>query len=391
MGTGRELGLQLRSWIESGDLDPDQGQSLANRLIDALGAEESLRGPVRDLASQPLMRQLLQRRGGHSAMTIEALSAHLARTYTPTVLAELHDLIEAATGITPPAASPPPFTAKPEPEAPASQPRDRRPATATGRTIRAAVFGSGLGTDLQALGTGAALAASFSLVLAWATGELDQALFDGWRWSGGVVLTLTLALAQALTLGPLRRLRRHGLLDENSSGDPRRAWSWLTAPWIHGRHGEGLVNVLMLLVLLGPSPLSLADVVLRYGLMSLATMALAALMARRLGVGERQWSGAAGPIAGLISLAAILSLLRWQELGFRVGAESIPAWVLLVVYGALQLGWQLPRADDRDISRPIERLWCSTWWWGTLLGIGWGVLTWAIELTEAALKSRPGG
>jgi len=389
MGTGRELGLQLRSWIESGDLDPDQGQSLANRLIDALGAEESLRGPVRDLASQPLMRQLLQRRGGHSAMTIEALSAHLARTYTPTVLAELHDLIEAATGLTPPAAPRPRSTA--EPEAPASQPRDRSPTAATGRTIRAAVFGPGLGTDLQALGTGAALAASFSLVLAWATGELDQALFDGWRWSGGVVLTLTLALAQALTLGPLRRLRRHGLLDENSSGDPRRAWRWLTAPWIHGRHGEGLVNVLMLLVLLGPSPLSLADVVLRYGLMSLATMALAGLLARRLGVGERQWSGAAGPIAGLISLAAILSLLRWQELGFRVGAESIPAWVLLVVYGALQLGWQLPRTDDRDISRPIERLWCSTWWWGTLLGIGWGVLTWGIELTEAALKSRPGG
>jgi len=393
MGTGRELGLQLRSWIESGDLSLEHGQGLANRLIDALGAEESLKGPVRDLASQPLLRQLLQRRGDHNGMAIEALSQHLARTYTPAVLAELHDLIEAATGITPPAASGVTSPAAPGSQAlvAAAQPDDPQPASPVRRPLRVALFRPGLGADLQALGAGTALAACFSLVLAWAAGELDQALFDGWRWSGGVVLALTLALIQALSLGPLRRLRRRGLLDQDSSGDPRRAWSWLSSPWIHGRHVEAVLNVAMLLVLLGPSPLSLSDVVLRYTLTSLATIALAALCARRLAMAERQWSGAAGAISALISLAAILSLLRWQELGFRVGPESIPAWVLLVVYGALQLGWQLPRSGPGDRSRPIERLWCSTWWWGTLLGLGWGLLTWGTDLVQAALKARPGG
>ena len=386
MGTGRELGLQLRGWIESGSLSLDNGQGLANRLIDALGAEESLKGPVRDLASQPLLRQLLQRRDEHSGMAIEALSNHLARTYTPGVLAELHDLIEAATGISAPTAA-----SKPSPGADqAAEPADQG-TTAPARRTSQAVFGAGLGSDVKALGAGFALAASFSLVLAWAAGELDQVIFDGWRWSGGVVLALSLALAQALSLGPLRRLRRRGLLDERSCADPRRAWCWISSPWIHGRHAEAMVNVLILLVLLGPSPLSLADVVLRYGLISLATCGLAALLARRLGVTERQWCGASGAIAALISLAAILSLLRWKVLGFPVGPETIPAWVLLVVYGALQLGWQLPRASRHDQSRPIERLWCSTWWWGTLLGLSWGLLTWGSDLAQAAFKARPGG
>ncbi len=386
MGTGRELGLQLRGWIESGSLGLDRGQGLANRLIDALGAEESLKGPVRDLASQPLLRQLLQRRDEHSGMAIEALFSHLSRTYTPAVLAELHDLIEAATGISAPAVA-----CQPSPVADqAPEPADQRPTASARRPIQA-VFGAGLGRDLKGLGAGLALAASFSLVLAWAAGELDQAVFDSWRWSGGVVLALSLALVQALSLGPLRRLRSRGLLDERSCRDPRRAWCWISSPWIHGRHAEAMVNVLVLLVLLGPSPLSLADVVLRYGLTSLATTAMAALLAGRLGVERRQWCGASGAIAALISLAAILSLLRWQVLGFRVGPEMIPAWVLLVVYGALQLGWQLPRSSPHDPSRPIERLWCSTWWWGTLLGLSWGLLTWGSDLAHAAFKARPGG
>ena len=386
MGTGRELGLQLRSWMESGSLGLDNGQALANRLVDALGAEEGLKGPVRDLASQPLLHQLLRRRGDPSLTAVEALTSHLARTYTPAVLAELHDLIEAATGITPPAPATDPLKRAARESEPAAQ---RSPVAAATHPLRS-VVGPGLGRDIQALGAGLALAASFSLVLAWAAGELDQALFDRWRWSGGVVLALSLALAQALSLGPLRRLRRRGLLNASSCGDPRRAWCWIGSPWIHGRHAEAMVNVLLLLVLLGPSPLSLADVVLRYGLTSLATTALAALSARRLGVSERQWCGATGAIAALISLAAMLSLLRWQELGFRVGSESIPAWVLLVVYGALQLGWQLPRSTPTDHSRPIERLWCSTWWWGSLLGLGWGLATWGSDLAQTLLKARPG-
>ena len=51
MGVGRDLGHQLRRWLEQ---DPEalrQSRALTNRLMDGLGAEESLRAPLRDLAS----------------------------------------------------------------------------------------------------------------------------------------------------------------------------------------------------------------------------------------------------------------------------------------------------------------------------------------------------
>ena len=60
MGVGRDLGHQLRRWLEQ---DPEalrQSRALTNRLMDGLGAEESLRAPLRDLASQPLLLQVLQ-------------------------------------------------------------------------------------------------------------------------------------------------------------------------------------------------------------------------------------------------------------------------------------------------------------------------------------------
>lgn len=81
---------------------------------------------------------------------------------------------------------------------------------------------------------------------------------------------------------------------------------------------------------------------LRYCLTALACLAPAAALAQRWGV-QRRWSGASGAVSALIALAAGLSLLRWRELGFSSLGLSIPAWVLLLVYGALQLGWQLPR------------------------------------------------
>jgi membrane associated rhomboid family serine protease len=192
---------------------------------------------------------------------------------------------------------------------------------------------------------------------------------------------VALALLQALALGPLRRLRRRWPLTLESSGDPRRAWSWTTAPWIHAGNGEALLNLLVLLILLGPTPLPLSALLLRYSLTARATTAPAVLVARHGGVPSR-WSGASGPIAALIALAASLSLLHWRVFTFAVGPVAIPAWVLLVVYGALQLGWQLPRRSPEDTSTPAARLWSSAWWWGTLLGLGWAVITRLLELTR---------
>ncbi|MBW4530694.1 MAG: rhomboid family intramembrane serine protease [Aphanothece saxicola GSE-SYN-MK-01-06B] len=354
MGKGRELGLQLRQWIATGSVSLDNPQALANRLIDALGAEESLRGPVRDLATQPLLLRVLQLQGGPQRSAVTALSQQLAGIYAPRVLAELLDLLEACSGVAP-----------------------VRPA---GEVIVADVAISGPWLQsLRPLGPGLALAAASAPVLFWAGGELDQWFFDPWRWGSGAVLVVALALLQALALGPLRALRRRWPLSLEASGDPRRAWCWITAPWIHSASREALLNLVVLAIVLGSSTLPLSSLLLRYTLTALATTAPAVLVARRARV-LRQWDGASGPIAALIALASALSLLHWKAHPFVVGPVEIPAWVLLVIFGAVQLGWQLPRRDPQDSSSPKARLWSSPWWWGTVLGTAWALVTRAQEL-----------
>ncbi|MCP9833503.1 MULTISPECIES: rhomboid family intramembrane serine protease [unclassified Cyanobium] len=362
MGTGRDLGLQLRQWIATGAVSLDNPQAMSNRLIDALGAEETLRGPLRDLATQPLLLRVLQLQGGPQRSAITALSQHLAGVYAPQVLAELLDLLEACCGVAPP-----------------------RPAgDVQAADVPPAIVGSFPRSwleNLRPLGPGLALSASGALVLFWAGGELDQWFFDPWRWGSGLVLVVALALLQALALGPLRALRRRWPLSLEASGDPRRAWCWITAPWIHAANAEALLNLVMLAIVLGGSSLPLASLLLRYSLTALATTAPAVLVARRARV-LRHWDGASGPIAAVIALASVLSLLHWKAHPFVVGAVEIPAWVLLVVFGAVQLGWQLPRRDPQDSSSPMARLWSSPWCWGTALGTAWALVTRAQELAR---------
>ncbi|MEA5442975.1 rhomboid family intramembrane serine protease [Cyanobium gracile] len=360
MGKGQELGLQLRQWIATGSVSLDNPQALANRLIDALGAEESLRGPVRDLATQPLLLRVLQLQGGPQRSAVTALSQYLAGIYAPRVLAELLDLLEACSGVAP-----------------------SRPAGDSLATDAAPAISGRLPwlQSLRPLGPGLALAAASAPVLFWAGGELDQWFFDPWRWGSGAVLVVALALLQALALGPLRALRRRWPLTLEASGDPRRAWCWITAPWIHAANREALLNLVMLAIVLGASSLPLASLLLRYTLTALATTAPAVLIARRAQV-LRHWDGASGPIAALIALASALSLLHWKAHPFVVGPVEIPAWVLLVIFGAVQLGWQLPRHDSQDSSSPRARLWSSPWCWGTVLGTVWALVTRAQELAR---------
>jgi len=437
MGTGRDLGLQVRGWLEAGVLDLDNGTALANRLIDGLGAEVWLSGPVRDLAAQPLLRQVLRQRGGAQRSALESLRQQLERTYAPRVLAELLELLEAASGLplglvapealpvdqpTPVAqttargqgsqghAPPVPGPGSPHgPTAPEAEfgdlglavtepplgdslavagPRGGlkapRPTALTGPAdLRA------LARQLQPLGPGLALAFALALVWWWAALELDRRLFDGWGWSGGVALVLVLGLLQALALGPLKATRRQWPLEQADASNPHGAWRWLTAPWIHHDQREAVVNLLMLLVLLGPSPLPLADVVLRYGLTSLATLALALLVAQRR-TPEGRWDGASGAISALIGLGTAASLLHWRALDYPIGrlGFGIPAWVLLVLYGALQLAWVLPRRSAQDDSRPLDRLLSSQWWWGLVLGVGWALVSRGGELLQAAARAR---
>lgn len=390
MGKGRELGLQLREWIEAGTLSLENGSALANRISDLLGDEQLIRGPMRDLANQPLLRQALVGPPPARRTALLSLKAELERTYAPGVLNELLDLLEAASGLPIPRAPgevvpvPAGAVADPVPSPPAGPPlpqaleaqepegRRRRHRRLQKRRRRPGAIALGIAP-------GVALAAATSLVFTWAAGELQRTLLQPWGWSGGVALALLLLGLQLLLL-PLRRLRGRAQLHLGDSDQPRRAWAWVSAPWVHGRLREALLTALALLIILGRSPLPFEDVVQRFTLTELTTLALAVGWSRREGLGERSWCGGSGALGALIGLAASLSLLQGRELGFPLGSITIPAWVLLVVVGSLQLSWQLPRQDPEEESTTGQRLLASQWVWGMLLGVGWGVISRLREL-----------
>ena len=379
---GWRLGLQLKQWL-SQEAAPLRSQALANRLIDALGSEDSLRGPLRDLASQPLLHEALYSQGASQQAALASLSQQLQRIYAPAVLANLLDLLEAATELPvvrpapPTAASPPAATPSPTSTAAPAAAEPNHPArTRLQRQLRQQ------GPVLVAMGPGLALAAAGALVFAWLARELDRAVFEGWGWSGGVVLVLVLGLLQALSLGPLKGLQRRWPLDDQQALEPRQAWRWLGMAWMHQRGLEASLNLLLLLVVLGNSALQLGDVVLRYCLTALATLVPAVLLAAHWKL-QRRWSGAAGPVSALIALAAGLSLLHWKPVALSTPLFSVPAWVLLLVNGALQLHWQLPSGGSDRSGSPLQRLLCSQWAWGLIFGLGWAVVTWGQELLKA--------
>lgn len=357
MGQGRQLGTHLRRWLDRDSPGPSGGLVVANVLVDALGADERLKGPVRDLGSQPLFLQALRQSGAAQRSSLATLRQQLAATYSPAVLCELLDLLEAVTGQVLPRPTP-------EPASPA-----RIGKWAPSPWLRTWLL------RLGELAPGIAAAAGAAPVLAWLGQELDKLLLADWGWSAGVALAAALGLAQALSLGPLRGLRRRWPLNAEQSRDPHEVWRWITAPWWHANGAEGVANLLLVLIALGRSPLPFGQVVLRYGLVALAAQAPAALVAARWGV-SRQWSGAAGPLGALVGLAAGMSLLQGRSLGFELGPVTIPAWVLLLVCSALQLGWQLPRQNPDEQSQPWQRLLASTWSWGLLLGLGWALISW---------------
>jgi hypothetical protein len=390
MGTGRRLGLGLAGWLAGGTASLANGTALGNRLSDLLGADQSLAGPLRDLARRPLLHQALNSSGLARRTALQALVADLRPTYTPAVLGELVDLLEAALGeqglgeAGPGEAGPretglgeaaPGETSAPAAALEAAKPNDaNRPQGQRGGKIRPLL--PALAAGLVPLGPGLALGAAMALVLSWLAGVLERQFFHPWHWSGGIVLVAVLALLQIGTAGRQGRLRQALRLNQRQSGDPRRAWRWVTAPWVHASNGEALLHALVLLLILGPSPLPLEDGVLRFALTSLATMALGCLAAKRLGLRHQHWAGASGVSGALIGLPTALSLLRWREISFPLGSLAVPAWVLLVVVGSLQLAWILPLRGNADTSRARDRLLVSQWWWGRVLGVGWASLTW---------------
>lgn len=384
MGKGREIGAQLHAWLAGGDREPLQPRLIEGVLLDALGGDARLKGPVRDLALQPLLLQLLREPSlAVRRSMLETLVQDLQATYTPGVLNELLDLLEAATGLpvvdrlafeaahTAQAAAPAPF---------ARGARRRR--SGAGQTWAQSMIA--LGRELKPLAPGLALGFANALVFLWLGGELDRLLPRS--WSSGAVLLLVLTVLQLLLIRPLAQLRRSAPLTLADSGDPHRVWRWITAPWVHHRQGEALLNGVMLLILLGDTPLPLGQLLLRYLLTSLATMLAAVLLARRW-LRFACWDGATGAVSGLIALATGVSLLHWRPVSFPFGVLTVPVWVLFLVYGTLQLGWVLPRHHSEETAPPYQRLLSSCWWWGTSFGLLWALLTRLQEWLEPLLRA----
>ena len=362
MGVGNTLGTQLRQWLQADATALRESRTISNRLIDVLGAHEGLQGPIRDLANQPLLLQALHGQGANQRSALISLREQIQQTYAPAVQAELLDLLSAATG-QPIGGIATVTTSRFEPPA--------RITSAT-RALNAKEL-------LEPLAPGMALAASGALVLQWLGQELDRAIFDGWNWSGGVVLVFSLGLIQTLAIRPWPQLKQNWCLSRAQASQPRQVWRWISHAWIHGNGVEAAVNLLLLLIILGNTPLPLAEVVLRYALTALACLAPAAVCARHWRV-ARTWSGASGPISALIALAAGASLLHWRVLSFTSLGVIFPAWMLLLVHGTLQLSWQLPRQDEQESSQPLQRLLCCSWSWGLMLGLLWAVISRLQEL-----------
>jgi hypothetical protein len=83
-------------------------------------------------------------------------------------------------------------------------------------------------------------------------------------------------------------------------------------------------------------------------------------------------------VGTLVSLAAFDGLVHRQAIHLGSGVLQVPAWVLLLVLGALQLSWELP-PQAKESSRPWQRLLASSWCWGNLLGLSAGIASWAME------------
>ena len=385
MGTGRQLGQQLQHWLkqQGGDAASTSSTALANRWGDALGSDDGLKAPLRDLASRPLFRLALNQQGAAQRATLEQLSVELRRTYSPAVMAELLDLLEAFAGLQ-----------LPRPASPTDSPAEPAPRLrAPGRPSPGASLRR-LSRRLEPMAPGIALAAAAALVWMWVGLELDRLVFEAWGWSGGAVLVLLLALIEALGLGPLRRWQHAGLLPATSLHRPPShpaAWRWITAPWQQPTRRQAALNLLLLAVILGPAALQLPDVLLRYSLVSLATLALAALVRAGQPAGEPAgeadapgWGGASGAVASLIGLGVGLSLLQGRSLGYNFGPLTIPAWVLLLIDAGFELSWLAQQRRDAGAGLwSRQELLRQPWSWGVLLGLAWALLSQAALLVEA--------
>ncbi len=378
MRIGQQLGDELRLWLEAGERHQLSSQALANRWIDALGRDDGLKAPLRDLAARPLFLQALRVSGPSRRTSLVQLRQELSQIYTPAVMRELVALLEGFSGET---LSGEAFSGEAFSR---DEPVREPPPAPIAPTLH----------QLRLLAPGIALSAGAALVGMWLGHELERLVFRGWGWNGSVVLILGLALVEIAKASPLGGWLRGANLSSGDAGREGESWRWLLAPWLHPSLPEAALCLLLLVVLLGPSPLPLGSVVLRYLLTSLAALIPALLIARRAGL-ERAWGGSAGVVGALIGLGASLSLLQGRVLVYALGGDEtplqVPAWVLLLVFTTAEIirttvSWERDGRQPQDLNRR-ERLLSEPWIWGLILGTGWGGISWLLNQVERIMPT----
>jgi hypothetical protein len=226
------------------------------------GQSRRLHDPLQDLARQPLFLQLLtEEQPAKARATLQALTSEIAEIYSAAVLTELIQLLEAAIG-----------------NAGVSDARACSQSTPSNDSDPLAFRSPSrlcpLFRTLRPLAPGLALAVGSYLALAWLGTELERVVLENTGWSVGALLLVALFLSQLLTRRWLSPWRSGALLDLTSAVDARRAWRWLTAPWVHASDREALLNAVVLAAVIGTTALPQGEVMLRYSLISLASLAL---------------------------------------------------------------------------------------------------------------------
>ena len=96
---GKQLGLRLRLWLLEKGSTCHSNQAIVAWFMDAIGDDDLLRAPLKDIGSQHSLLQALLRDGAQQILAVNRLREYIEHTYARRAKEELFGMIEAATGV----------------------------------------------------------------------------------------------------------------------------------------------------------------------------------------------------------------------------------------------------------------------------------------------------
>ena len=371
MAQASELGKQISQWVKDDPRLSKNTQLLLNRMKDLLGSEsDEIRGPLIDIITQPLFHESLALNGASKDLAANELQKYIRNTYSHSICLQLKSFVEAASGVV--------VIKNVDPAYNVGNKTDSRELLRQANNLVKINIKSVVGKTYEYFhlyAPGIAVSAAFALVFAWLGGEIDRFKFGKLSQGCGLLILLLgiVELSRFVKL-KVRNKTDKFMINSLEVTKPSYAWKWISHPFVHANAKEGVINIFILLIILGGTPLPLSEVLLRFNLTSLACLIGAASCAKKFEI-AKVWSGASGSVAALISLACCLSLFENRPLAFDVGWISVPAWVLLVINSSLQMQWQIDQRAQNTGKYFSHIVLSSTFAWGTILGSLWAVFT----------------